>query len=106
MCRRSWLTLLFEIQNTGSFGVTPQRSPFKEGFGFGLGVSGEEIYVRSMVDLEGIWVEYHLEGLNVGYSRGLLESEFVTSCEGGWFWPLVFFLVLPLLAINKLRNQC
>ena len=47
---------------------------FKEGFGFGLGVSGEEVYVTEGVDWEGIWVEYHLEGSNVGNSRGLLDS--------------------------------
>ena len=41
------------------------------------------MYVGSGVDWEGMCGEYHLEGSNVGNSRGLLESEFVTSREGG-----------------------
>ena len=75
--------MLFGIRYTSSFGVTPQISLFKEGSGFDLGVSSEEVYVRSTVDWEGIWVEYRTEGSNVGNSRGLLDSDYVTSCEGG-----------------------
>ena len=48
-----------------------------------MGVWGEEVYVGSIVDWEGMCGEYHVEGSNVGNSRGLLESEFVTSREGG-----------------------
>ncbi|CAF4451667.1 unnamed protein product, partial [Adineta steineri] len=69
--------------NTGSSNVTLRCSSFKEEYGFGLGVSGEEVYVGSGVDWEGTCGEYHLEGSNVGNSIGLLESEFVTSREGG-----------------------
>ena len=48
-----------------------------------MGVSGEEVYVGSGVDWEGMCGEYHPKGSNDGNSRGLLESEFVTSHEGG-----------------------
>jgi hypothetical protein len=48
-----------------------------------LGVLGEEVYVGSCVDWEEIWVEYHPKGSKVGNSRGLLESESLTSREGG-----------------------
>ena len=41
------------------------------------------MYVRLGVDWEGIWVEYHLEGSKVENLRCLLESESLTSCEGG-----------------------
>ena len=41
------------------------------------------MYVGSRVDWEGMGREYLPEGLNVGNSRGFLESEFVTSHEGG-----------------------
>ena len=83
MCQQSLFTSLFGIRNTGSSDVTPQISSFKEGSGFGLGVLGEEVYVGSGVDWDGMCGEYHPEGLNVGNSRGLLESEFLTSYEGG-----------------------
>ena len=29
-----------------------------------------------------------------------VEAEFLTSCVGGWFGPVGFFLLLHLLAIN------
>ena len=76
-------SLLFGIRYTGSSGITPRSSSFKEGSRFGLGVSGEEVYVISWVDWEGIWVEYHSKGSKVGNSRGLLESEPSTSRGGG-----------------------
>ena len=75
--------MLFEVQNTGSSGVTLRGSSIKEESGFRLGVSGEEVYVGLELDSEGMCGEYHSEGSNVGNSIGLLESEFVTSCEGG-----------------------
>ena len=101
-----WLPSLFGIWYTWSSGLTPWSSSFKYGSRFGLGVSGEEVYLGLGVDWEEIWVEYHPEGSKVGNSRGLLESESVTSCEGGLLWFLVFFPVLHLLAINKLTKQC
>ena len=67
---------------------------FKQESGFGLEVSGEEVYVGSVVDWEGMCGEYRMEGSNVANSIGLLESEFVTSHEAGGFWMLVFFPVL------------
>jgi len=56
---------------------------FKEGSRFGLGFLGEEVYVESRVDWEGMCGDYHSKGSIVGNSRGLLESEFVNSREGG-----------------------
>ena len=41
------------------------------------------MYVGSGVEWEEMCGEYLPEGSNVGNSRGLLESEFVTSREGG-----------------------
>ena len=90
----------------GSSSVTLRSSSFKEGYGFGLRVLGEEVYVGSGVDWKGIWVEYHLKGSNVGNSRGFLENDSLTSCKGGLFWRLVLFLVLRLLAINKFTKKC
>lgn len=78
----------------------------KEESRFSLKVSGEEVYVGSGVDWEEMCRDYLPKGLNVGNSRGLFQSEFVTSQEGGLFWPLVLFPVLRLLAINKLTKQC
>jgi hypothetical protein len=37
-----------------SSGMTPWSSSFKQEFGFGSGFSGEEVYVGSKVDWEGI----------------------------------------------------
>ena len=42
---------------------------FKEESGLGLGVSGEEVYVGSGVDWEGMCGEYHPEGSNVVNSK-------------------------------------
>ena len=67
---------------------------------------GEEVYVASGVEWEGMRGEYLPEGSNVGNSRGLFESELLTSHEGGQFWSLEFFPVLRLLAIKKLTKQC
>ena len=66
MCQWRLFTYLFGTRNTGSSGVTLKSSLFKEGSGFGLGVSSEEVYVGSRVDWEGMCGEYHLEGSNVG----------------------------------------
>ena len=71
-----------------------------------LGVSGEEVYVGARVDQEGMCGEYLPKGSCVGNSKGLFESELLTSHEGGRFWALVFFPVLRLLSINKLTKQC
>ena len=83
--------MLFVIQYTGYFGVTPQTSSFKEEYGFGSRVSGEEVYVGLGVDWEGICGEYLLEGSIVGKSRGLSETESITSHEGGLFGHLCSF---------------
>ena len=75
--------MLFGIRNIGSSSITPRGSLFKEESRLGLGVSGEEVYVGSRVVWEGMCGEYLPEGSNVGNSRGLFESELLTSCEGG-----------------------
>ena len=74
MCRQTWFTSLFEICDRGSSSVTIWSSSIKEESGLGLEVSGEELYVGSRVDWEGMCGEYLPEGLNVGNSRGLFKS--------------------------------
>ena len=56
---------MFGMRYIGSSGVTSRNSLFKEESRFGSGVSGEEVYVISGVDWEGIYGEYRSEGSKV-----------------------------------------
>ena len=81
---------------TRSFSVTLWISSFNEESWFGLRVSGEEVYLGSRVDWEGICGEYLPEGLKGGNPRGFFETKSFTSHDGGWFQPLEFF-PMPML---------
>ena len=67
----------------GSSGVTPQISSFEEESGLGMGVLGEEVYVGSRVDQEGMCGVYLPEGSYLGNAKGLFKSDLLVSSEGG-----------------------
>ena len=75
--------MLFGTRNTGSSSVIPQSSSFKEESGLGFRVSSEEAYAGSGVDREGKFGVYLLKGSYVGNAKGLFESDFLVSHEGG-----------------------
>ena len=56
---------------------------FEEDSRLGFGVLGEEVYVGSGVDREGKLGVYLPEGSYVGNAKGLFESDFLVSSEGG-----------------------
>ena len=91
VCQQSWFTLLLRKRNIVSPGVTPRSSSFEGDSGLGFGVSGEEVYVGSGVDREGVFRVYLPERSYVGNSKVLFERDLLVSREGGWFWPLVSF---------------
>ena len=60
----------------------------------GFGVSSEEVYIRSGVDREGKFRVYLPKRSYVGNYKVLFERDILVSCEGGWSWSFVSFLVL------------
>ena len=49
---------------------------------------------KCMLDREGNFGVYLPEGSYVGNAKGLFESDFLVSREGGGFWPFVSFPIL------------